>query len=138
MFIIIYGWHRLNVTPFEWYTSNILFLQSWTKVLETVPQYSYFSVISRFPLKTVHHLRNFLALLPPPSPHSIQSWQSWISYTRVQQCLWGEGRVCICFNVAGLTYDDEGSLSTSLFRTAKKILRLLKKICFRRSRSLLL
>ena len=28
--------------------------------LGTVLQYSYFSVISRFPLKTVHHFRNFL------------------------------------------------------------------------------
>ena len=36
------------------------------KVLGTVLQYSYFSVISRFPLKTVHPFRNFLAVLPPP------------------------------------------------------------------------
>ena len=28
-------------------------------------QNSYFSVISRFPHKTVHPLRNFLAVLPP-------------------------------------------------------------------------
>ena len=41
-------------------------LQSWTKVLGTVLQYSYFSVISRFPLKTVHPFRNFLVVLPPP------------------------------------------------------------------------
>ena len=41
-------------------------LQSWTKVLGTVLQYSYFSVISQFPLKTVHPFRNFLAVLPPP------------------------------------------------------------------------
>ena len=42
-------------------------LQSWTKVLGTVLQYSYFSVISRFPLKTVHPFRIFLQFsLPPP------------------------------------------------------------------------
>ena len=40
-------------------------LQSWTNILGTVLQYSYFSVIYRFPLKTVHPFRNFLAVLPP-------------------------------------------------------------------------
>ena len=40
------------------------------QVLGTVLQCSYFSVISRFPLKTVQRYQNFLALLPP---HSIQS-----------------------------------------------------------------
>ena len=50
-------------------------LQSWTKVLGTVLQYSYFSVISRFPLKTVHHFGNFLAVLPPFTL-AIQSWNS--------------------------------------------------------------
>ena len=42
--------------------------QSWTKVLGTVLQYSYFSVMSRFPLTRVHPFRNFLAVLPPPPP----------------------------------------------------------------------
>ena len=46
-------------------------LQSWTKVLGTLPQYSCFSVISRFRLKTVYPFRNSLAVLPPP--HPIQS-----------------------------------------------------------------
>ena len=41
-------------------------LQSWAKVRGTVLQYAYLSVICRFPLKTVHHFRNFLALPPPP------------------------------------------------------------------------
>ena len=40
------------------------------QVLGTVLQCSYFSVISRFPLKTVQRYQNFLAVLPP---HSIQS-----------------------------------------------------------------
>ena len=43
------------------------------QVLGTVLQFSYFSVISRFPLKTVQRYQNFLAVL---SPHSIQSWNS--------------------------------------------------------------
>ena len=58
-------------------------LQSWTKVLGTVLQYSYFSVIYRFPLKTVHPFRNFLAVFPPFTLYLD---------TRVQHCLWGEGR----------------------------------------------
>ena len=41
-------------------------LQPWTKVPGTVLQYRYFSVISRFPHKTVHPFRTFLAFLPPP------------------------------------------------------------------------
>ena len=45
-------------------------LQSCMKVLRTVLQYSYFSVISQFPLKTVHPFRNSLAVLPPPPPLS--------------------------------------------------------------------
>ena len=48
-------------------------LQSWTKVLGTVQQYSYFSVICRFPLKTVHPFRNFLAVLPLPTLHKAES-----------------------------------------------------------------
>ena len=43
------------------------------QVLGTVLQCSYFSVISRFPLKTVQRYQNFLAVLPP---HSIRSWNS--------------------------------------------------------------
>ena len=48
-------------------------LQSRTKVLGTVLQYSYFSVISRFPLKTVHPFRNFLAVLPPPTLYKVET-----------------------------------------------------------------
>ena len=44
--------------------ARISLLQSWTKVLGTVLQY--FSVIPRFPLKTVQRFRNFLAVLPSP------------------------------------------------------------------------
>ena len=46
--------------------TKLIDLQSWTNVLGKVLQYSYFSVISQFPLKTAHHFRNFLAVLPPP------------------------------------------------------------------------
>ena len=56
------------------FTRRIMFnLQSWTKVLGTVRQYSYFSVISRSPLKTVHPFRNSLAVLPPPTLYKVES-----------------------------------------------------------------
>ena len=48
-------------------------LQSWIKVLGIVLQYSYFSVISRFPLKTVHHFRNYLTFLPPPTLYKVET-----------------------------------------------------------------
>ena len=56
------------------FTRRIMFnLQSWTNVLGTVRQYSYFSVISRSPLKTVHPFRNSLAVLPPPTLYKVES-----------------------------------------------------------------
>ena len=62
-------------------------LQSWTKVLGTALQYFYFSVISRFPLKTVHHFGNFLAVLPPLTLYKVETRKQF--WTRVQRCLWG-------------------------------------------------
>ena len=47
-------------------------VQSWTKDLRTVMQYSYFSVISGFPHKTVHPFGNFLAVLPPPTLKKVE------------------------------------------------------------------
>ena len=52
----------------------------------TVLQYSYFSVISRFPLKTVHPFRNFLAVFLSPILYKVETLD-----TRVQNSLWGEG-----------------------------------------------
>ena len=49
------------------------FRQSWAKVLGTALQYSFFSVISRFPLKTVHHFRNVLAILRPPTLYKVET-----------------------------------------------------------------
>ena len=54
-------------------TAPAAILQSRTKVLRTVLQYAYVSVISRFPLKTVHHCRNFLKLLPPPTLYKVET-----------------------------------------------------------------
>ena len=49
-----------------------------------------FSVISRFPLKTAFFSKFSCS---SPSPHPIQSWNSeTILDTRVQHCLWGDGR----------------------------------------------
>ena len=73
------------------------YLQSWTKVLGTVLQYSYFSVISRSPLKAVHPFRNFLAVLPPPPPYTKLKVGKNLD-TRVQHCLWDEGRGWTCVN----------------------------------------
>ena len=50
-----------------------LSLQSWTKVLGTVLQFLYFSVVSRFPLKTVNPFRNSLAVLPPPTLYKVET-----------------------------------------------------------------
>ena len=56
-----------------------LHLQSWTKVLRTVMQYSYLSVISGFPYKNVHSFRNFLAVLPLPAYNKVETRKkSWI------------------------------------------------------------
>ena len=66
-------------------------LRPWAKVLGTVLQCSYFSVISRFPLKTVNHFRNFLAVLPPPTLYKVETRKK-ILDLHVQHCLWGEGR----------------------------------------------
>ena len=72
-------------------------LQSWTKVLGTVLQYSYFSVISWFPHKTVHLFRNFLAVLSPPTLYKVETWEK-ILDTLVQHFLLGEGRGWTCVN----------------------------------------
>ena len=72
------------------------FLQSWTKVLRTVLQYSYFSVISRFPLKTVNPFRNSLAVLPPPPYTTLKLGKKNTLDTRVQRCLWVREGLGLC------------------------------------------
>ena len=62
------------------------YLQSRTKVLRTVLQYSYFSVISRFPLKTVHPFRNFLAVLLSTNLYKVE--------TRKKICIHASNIVC--------------------------------------------
>ena len=72
--------------------ARISLVQSWTKVLGTVLQYSYYSVFSRFPHKTaVQRLRNFLAVLPSPTLNKVETRKR-VRDTRVQHCLWTEGR----------------------------------------------
>ena len=58
--------------PYTKWNIHQIKLQSWTKVLGTVLRYSYFSVICRFPLKTVHHSLNFLAVLPSPTLYKVE------------------------------------------------------------------
>ena len=55
-----------------------------TKVLGTVLQYSYFSVISRFPLKTAHPFQNLLAVLPPPTLYKVETLKKfWIHASNI-------------------------------------------------------
>ena len=58
-------------------------------------QYSYVSVISRFPLKTVHPFRKFLAVLPPLTLYKVETRKK-ILDIRVQHCLWGGGGADLC------------------------------------------
>ena len=65
-------------------------LQSWTNVLGTLMLYSFFSLISGCPRKTVQPCWEYLAMF---SPQRIQCWNSRkILDTRVQRCLWGATR----------------------------------------------
>ena len=60
---------QMKTTHSKWCTLQSLhwMLQSRTKVPGIVQEYSFFSVISLFRLKTVHHFRIFLQFsLPPP------------------------------------------------------------------------
>ena len=72
-------------------------LQLWTNVLGTVMQYSHFSVVSGFPYKTVHPLRNFLAVLfpIPANLYKVEiRGKFWIHAPNI--CSWGEGRGWVC------------------------------------------
>ena len=71
------------------------FRQSWTKVLGIVLQYSYFSVISRFLLKTVQHFRNFVAVLPPPTRYKVETRKK-ILDTRVQHVIFCRRTLHLC------------------------------------------
>ena len=63
---------------------NLFNLQSWTKVLGTALHYSYFSLISRFPLKTVHPCWNFLTVLPLPTLYKVETWKkTWIQGSNI-------------------------------------------------------
>ena len=63
-------------------------LQSWTKVLGTVLQYSYFSW---FPLKTVHLFRNFLVVLPYPTLYKVETRKNSGNTCPTVFVGWGEG-----------------------------------------------
>ena len=92
------GAHKLYDPEFTARVPQLLdlVLQSWTKVLGTVLQYSDFSVISLSLLKQCILFEIFLQF---SLPHPIQSWNSEkILDTRVQHCLWGEGRGWTCVN----------------------------------------
>ena len=52
---------------------------------------------SGFRHKKVHPFRNFLAVLPPPTLCKVETRKK-ILDTRVQHCLWAEGRGLACVN----------------------------------------
>ena len=66
-------------------------LQSWTKVLGAVLQYSYFSVILGSLIKQCILFKIFLQFSLPPTLYKVKTWKK-ILDTRVQNRLWGEGR----------------------------------------------
>ena len=74
-------------------------LQSWTKVLGTCMQYCNMHIFPSFlgSLLKLHHFRNFLAVFPPPTLYKVESLKK-ILDTRIQHCLWGEGRGWTCMN----------------------------------------
>ena len=53
------------------------------KVLGTALQYSDFSVISGFPLKTVHPFQNLLAVLSPPTLYKVETRKFWIHASNI-------------------------------------------------------
>ena len=65
------------------------------QVLETALQCSYFSVISRFPLKTENFFFKIFLQFSLPTLYKVETRKK-ILDTRVQHCLWGEGRGWIC------------------------------------------
>ena len=69
----------------ECWHDDIAVLQSWTKVLgRWVLQYSYFSLSSRLPLKTVHPFRNSLAVLPFPTLYKVETRKKfWIHASNI-------------------------------------------------------
>ena len=82
-------WSRMDGMPVrvKKYMRLQKYLQSWTKVLGTVLQYSYFSVISRFPL--------FLAVLASPNLYKVETRKK-SGYTRPTLFVgWGE-RLDLC------------------------------------------
>ena len=94
-----YFWSVVPRGKFAWTNQkHYADLQSWTQVLETVMKYSYFSVISGFPNKTVHPFWNFFAVLPPPLSPTLYKVETRkvILDTRVQLCLWDERRGWAC------------------------------------------
>ena len=61
----------------------------------TVLQYSYFSVISQFPLETEHPFRNFLAVLPPPTLYKVETRRK--LRTHASNIVYGvRGGFCLC------------------------------------------
>ena len=83
-----------------WARTSECFFLSYTPGQKSLEQYYniyIFSVIYWFPLKTVHPFQNFFAVLSTPTLYKVETRKR-ILDTRVQHCLWGEGRGWTCVN----------------------------------------
>ena len=57
----------------------------------------FLSFLGSFSKQYVHPFRNFLVVLPPPTLYKVEI-QKKILDTRIQHCLWGEGKGWTCGN----------------------------------------
>ena len=85
------------------------------QVLGTVLQCSYFSVISRFPLKTENFFFKIFLQFSLPTLYKVETRKK-ILDTRVQHCLWGEGRGWICVSRWWLSEKEVGRKKVILSR----------------------
>ena len=59
-------------------------------------QFSYFSVISQFPHKTVHPFQNCLAFLPPPTLYKVETRKKfWIHASNIVCGVGERGWACV-------------------------------------------
>ena len=94
------GTNFTQISHFSWIllilTHLLLTLQSWTKVLVTVMQYSYFSVILGSFIKQCILFEIFLQFSLPPTLYKVETRKTFWIYA--SNCLWGKRRSWACVN----------------------------------------
>ena len=82
----------INTVPQNIVRATILDKRPWDSI-----EIFRFSVISRFPLKTVHPFRNFLAILPPPILYKVETRKKfWIHASNIVCGMRGGGVLDLC------------------------------------------